>query len=155
MGTVRVGVVGVGHLGSIHASIYRSMPEAELVAVVDSDPARAEKVGRELGVPSLPDHRPLIGKVQAISIGEVAIIAVPCEFFTALGLAIKAQSPFSHTIIASCANGMVGYVATPDDFERRGYGAGSSWIGYRQFPFLPHVGQVLVEDALALLHSLR
>ena len=94
-------------------------------------------------------------EVQAIGIGDVAIVAVPCEFFTALGTTIKAQSPFAHTIIASCANGMIGYVPTPDDFERGGYAAGSAWIGYRQFPFLPHVGQVLVEDALALLRSLR
>jgi len=94
-------------------------------------------------------------ELQAIGIGDVAIVAVPCELFTALGLAIKHGSPFSHTIIASCANGLVGYVPTPDDFRRGGYGAGSAWIGYRQFPFLPHVGQVLVDDALAMLDSLR
>jgi neutral ceramidase len=101
-----------------------------------------------------PDTGSLAVEIQAVAIGNVAIIAVPCELFTALGVKIKAQSPFDHTIVASCANGMIGYVATPDDYERGGYGAARAWIGYRQFPFLSHVGDVLVNDALSLLRSL-
>ena len=101
-----------------------------------------------------PGTDSLAVEIQAIAIGDVAIIAVPCELFTALGGQIKAQAPFDHTIVASCANGMIGYVATPDDFERGGYGAAGAWNGYRQFPFLPHVGDVFVKDALSLLRSL-
>ena len=37
----RVAVAGVGHLGKIHARIWNEQPEAELVAVVYSDAARA------------------------------------------------------------------------------------------------------------------
>ena len=32
---IKVGVIGVGHLGKFHARIYKEMPEVELVGVVD------------------------------------------------------------------------------------------------------------------------
>ena len=45
---LKVGVVGVGHLGKEHARIYRDLPEAELVGISDQDPAKAEKAIRVL-----------------------------------------------------------------------------------------------------------
>lgn len=37
---VRSAIVGMGMIGTTHASILRALPDAELVAVADSDPAR-------------------------------------------------------------------------------------------------------------------
>src|SRR5205809_1793897 len=45
MKKLRVGVVGVGHIGSNHARIYSELPNAELVAILDIDPARADEIG--------------------------------------------------------------------------------------------------------------
>ncbi|HNX69484.1 MAG TPA: Gfo/Idh/MocA family oxidoreductase [Candidatus Omnitrophota bacterium] len=64
---IKVGVVGVGHLGKEHARIYRDLPEAELVGISDQDPAKAEKA-KELGTVYYKDPRELIGKVEAVSI---------------------------------------------------------------------------------------
>ena len=47
MSVLRVGVVGVGHLGYHHARNYAALPEAELVGVVDADADRASKVAGE------------------------------------------------------------------------------------------------------------
>jgi predicted dehydrogenase len=44
MKKLRVGVVGVGHIGSNHARIYAELPPAEFVAVFDIDPGRAAEV---------------------------------------------------------------------------------------------------------------
>src|SRR4026208_1273891 len=44
MKKLRVGVVGVGHIGSNHARIYAELPHAEFVAVFDIDPGRAAEV---------------------------------------------------------------------------------------------------------------
>ncbi|MDR0310133.1 MAG: Gfo/Idh/MocA family oxidoreductase, partial [Acidobacteriota bacterium] len=38
MDKIRVGVIGVGALGQHHARVYASLPEAELVGVVDALP---------------------------------------------------------------------------------------------------------------------
>src|SRR5947209_10691945 len=44
MKKLRVGVVGVGHIGSNHARIYAELPHAEFVAVFDIDPGRAAEI---------------------------------------------------------------------------------------------------------------
>ncbi|HEY1893318.1 MAG TPA: Gfo/Idh/MocA family oxidoreductase, partial [Chthoniobacterales bacterium] len=44
MKKLRVGVVGVGYIGSNHARIYAELPHAEFVAVFDIDPARAAEI---------------------------------------------------------------------------------------------------------------
>jgi predicted dehydrogenase len=46
---VRFGVIGTGLWGEVHAEIYSSHPFAELAAVCDRDPERAEEIGRRYG----------------------------------------------------------------------------------------------------------
>ncbi|MFW6065817.1 MAG: Gfo/Idh/MocA family protein, partial [Planctomycetota bacterium] len=40
--TVRVGVVGLGMMGRTHLTAYRDIPQADVVALCDSDPDRRE-----------------------------------------------------------------------------------------------------------------
>ena len=49
MKKLRVGVVGVGHIGSNHARLYAEMPAAEFAAVYDVDPVRAASIGKKYG----------------------------------------------------------------------------------------------------------
>lgn len=64
---IKVGVVGVGHLGKEHCRLYRELPQAELAGICDQDKTKKEKAD-ELGCPFLTDYRQLIGKVEAVSI---------------------------------------------------------------------------------------
>ena len=68
MDKIRVGVIGTGHLGSIHAKIYKEIPNCSLVAVCDTDKKRLETVSKELGVPGYLNHLELFDKVDAVSI---------------------------------------------------------------------------------------
>ena len=52
MGNIRVGVVGVGHLGMHHARIYNEIMGAELVGVADIDKERAGMIGDRFCVPA-------------------------------------------------------------------------------------------------------
>jgi predicted dehydrogenase len=70
---LRVGVIGVGHLGEYHVQKYKAMPRVELVGIVDTNPQRAEEMGRRYGTAVFPDHRRLLGRVDAVS------LAVPTE----------------------------------------------------------------------------
>lgn len=65
---VRVGVAGVGYLGRIHARIYASMPDVELVGVADVNEAAAREVAAQHGCAAYSDARELVGKVDAVSI---------------------------------------------------------------------------------------
>ncbi|MEY2536705.1 MAG: hypothetical protein QOG67_445 [Verrucomicrobiota bacterium] len=50
MKNLRVGVVGVGHIGSNHARLYAEIPAGEFTAVYDIDAGRAGAVSRKYGV---------------------------------------------------------------------------------------------------------
>ena len=69
----KVGVVGVGHLGRLHASKLASMPDVELVAVVDTDLDRANQVAGDLGIRAFRDHKQLTGQIDA------AVVATPAK----------------------------------------------------------------------------
>ena len=65
---LRVAVVGVGHLGRIHARIYAENPAAELVGVVDADGGRAEALAGELDCRAFADAGDLPEDLDAVSV---------------------------------------------------------------------------------------
>ncbi|MGC4080709.1 MAG: Gfo/Idh/MocA family oxidoreductase [Vicinamibacterales bacterium] len=77
---MRVAVIGVGHLGKHHARILGAMPGVELVAVVDTNQARAEEIAAANQTRALVRPLSLLGKVDAVT------IAAPTEQHLALAL---------------------------------------------------------------------
>ena len=67
---MRVGVVGVGHLGQHHARVYTELLDARLVGVADSDLDRAKTIGDHLGVAAYGSIDELINyqRPEALSI---------------------------------------------------------------------------------------
>ncbi|MCJ8006464.1 Gfo/Idh/MocA family protein [Lederbergia wuyishanensis] len=47
--TLKVGIVGVGNIGSIHASVYKDNPETEIVAVCDIVKEKADAAAAKFG----------------------------------------------------------------------------------------------------------
>jgi predicted dehydrogenase len=68
MNKLRVGVVGVGHIGSNHARVYTEIPSAEFAAIYDVDPARANAIAKKFDVPVAKSLDEFIGMVDAASI---------------------------------------------------------------------------------------
>ena len=69
MKKVRIGVVGLGRLGSFHAQIYSKLKNVELVSLCDSDKKKAKSFGRALKKPWCTDYRELFKQnLQAVSI---------------------------------------------------------------------------------------
>jgi len=64
---LRVGVIGVGHLGKEHARIYSTLPFTQLIGLADIDPSKEVKA-QELDTQFFMDYRSLIQKVDAVSI---------------------------------------------------------------------------------------
>ncbi len=65
---IKVGVVGVGYLGKLHARIYSESEAVQLVGVADTDKGRAEEIARQTGSKPFVDYSELFGKVNAVSI---------------------------------------------------------------------------------------
>jgi neutral ceramidase len=60
-------------------------------------------------------------KVQVLTVSELAVVAIPCEVFTDIGLGVKRRSPFKPTFVVSLANGYNGYLPTPAHHALGGY----------------------------------
>ncbi|MDC0934656.1 Gfo/Idh/MocA family oxidoreductase [Pirellulales bacterium] len=78
MSRVRLAVVGVGHLGSIHARLAANLPNVELVAVVDPNPTLRSRSAKETGAAPAEDFRGLIGEIDA------AVVATPTSTHAAV-----------------------------------------------------------------------
>ncbi len=60
-------------------------------------------------------------KLQAMRVGGLGIVGIPCEVFTEIGLEIKRRSPVQPTFVVSLANGYNGYLPTPQQHRWGGY----------------------------------
>lgn len=77
---VKVGVIGVGHLGKQHARLYRETDGVELVGVADIIQSRAEEIAGLYRTAAFVDYRDLFGKVDAVS------LAVPTTDHARIGV---------------------------------------------------------------------
>ena len=68
MQKIKCGVVGVGYLGNFHAQKYSNLPNADLVAICDTNEARAKEIANSHNTSFFTDYNDLIGKVDAVSI---------------------------------------------------------------------------------------
>lgn len=69
-GKLRVGVIGVGTFGSLHAQVYRQAEGCELVAVSDVNEERLQQARTTLGVDGYADYHALLERddIDAVSI---------------------------------------------------------------------------------------
>src|SRR3990172_9013706 len=98
MNKIRIGVIGVGHLGAYHLQKYQKLSLAEIFGVSDVLEERAQKAGSLYGCRAFTDHRELIGNVDAVS------IAVPtashyhvARDFLASGIDVLLEKPIATT----------------------------------------------------------
>jgi len=98
---LRAAVIGVGYLGRFHAQKYASLPDVELVGVVDAHPETAQRVAKELGVGAFTDYRELLdgGQVDLVSVASTTethhAVARDC---LAAGVHVLAEKPITVTV---------------------------------------------------------
>lgn len=68
MNELKVGVVGVGHLGKLHAKLYTQVEKAKLVGVFDLDSKKSEAVAKEFECKKYDSIEALFKDVDAINI---------------------------------------------------------------------------------------
>jgi predicted dehydrogenase len=68
MDPLNVGVIGVGHLGSLHAKMYAQISSVKLAGVYDVDSQRTQKLAAEFGVKAFSTLDDLLSQVDAVSI---------------------------------------------------------------------------------------
>lgn len=68
MSKLRVGVVGVGHIGKNHARLYAELGSAEFSAIYDTDAAKTAELGGEFGVAVATSLEDFAQRVDAASV---------------------------------------------------------------------------------------
>jgi len=119
---LRVGVIGVGIMGSNHARVFADLPGVRLVGVVDPDPKRRERVANAVGCRTFSNIDGLLADgVDAVTVAAPTHlhqdIALTC---IERGLHVMVEKPIASTveegrsIIAAARNAgvtlMVGHV---------------------------------------------
>ena len=99
MGKLKIAVIGVGHLGSIHAKIYKENPNCELVGVCDTNPERLNQVCANLKVTGYTDYKELFNKTDAVSIAVPTALhhKLAAQFLKA-GVHTLVEKPFTLTL---------------------------------------------------------
>ncbi|MGC2714472.1 MAG: Gfo/Idh/MocA family oxidoreductase, partial [Pseudolabrys sp.] len=97
---LRVGVVGVGVMGSNHARVFAGLPGTELVGVADPDRKQAEFVARTLGCVAVADVEELLDRdIDAITIAapthlhrDIALLCI------ARGVHVMVEKPIASSV---------------------------------------------------------
>ncbi len=99
MEKVRIGVVGIGHLGQFHLQKYAKLENCEIVGASDVLEERAVNAAALHGCQAMTDYRKMIGSVDAVS------IAVPTQChhavakaFLEAGVHVLLEKPIAETI---------------------------------------------------------
>ena len=82
MKSLRLAVIGAGHLGRIHARLAAQVEGVRVVAVVDVDRAAREEVAAVCGAAPLANVKELTG------VADAAVVAVPTRFHHGVALAL-------------------------------------------------------------------
>jgi predicted dehydrogenase len=99
MSRLRVGVVGVGHLGKEHARILAGLPDVDLVGVADTNPEQARLVAERCGTRHFDQYESLLDQVDAVSVVVPTIHhhAVASQFL-GRGVPVLVEKPITRTV---------------------------------------------------------
>jgi len=97
---LRVGVIGVGVMGSNHARVFAGLPGTELVGIADPDAKQAEFVANTLGCSAVGDVDGLIALgIDAVTVAAPTHlhrdIAIAC---IARGVHVMVEKPIASTV---------------------------------------------------------
>jgi hypothetical protein len=70
-------------------------------------------------------------RINAVRIGELALITFAAETFTEIGMRLKAASPARHTLFASLTDGCISYLHTEESHPQGGYEVDIAPFPYR------------------------
>jgi hypothetical protein len=94
-------------------------------------------------------------RVNALRLGELALVTFAAETFTEIGLQVKTNSPARRTLFASVSDGCISYLHTAEAHPEGGYEVDLAPLAYR-YPGRLQAGceQIATQTALRLLETL-
>ncbi len=99
MNPLRTAVIGAGYLGCFHAEKYASLPQSNLIAVVDPRPEVRDALAMQLGVRAVAHHEEILSEVDAVSV----VTTTPHHYAIArdclqAGVHVLVEKPITETV---------------------------------------------------------
>lgn len=135
-------------LGEEVVHVFRDINKVSPGGKISTSLTTLELPGKPKGeVKVNKDSPPAELNITAAKVGDVAFVGIGCEVLTEIGMAIKSASPYKHTFVITHCNGAAGYLVPENLHIEGGYEVRSS-------PFGPHAADMVVKEAVKMLHGL-
>ena len=96
---LRVGVVGVGHLGKFHAEKYHKNKDCFLYCVSDTSPERGNDIAVKYNCIYHADYKSMLGMVDAVSVAVPTTLHFEItDFFLSHGIHVLVEKPITDDI---------------------------------------------------------
>lgn len=94
-------------------------------------------------------------EIQAMRVGDLALVAYPGEMFVDYQLWVDRESPFPRTMTLGYTNGCIGYVPTASAYPEGGYEVNGAFRYYGTLMIAPDCERLIQEATLDLLKGVR
>ncbi len=96
---LRTAVIGAGKMGAIHAKVYNQLPESDLVAVVDIDPGKAQRLAEKYHCLATTDCAEIMDKVDAVTIATPTVTHLNlAKIFIKNKIAVLIEKPLAANV---------------------------------------------------------
>ena len=92
-------------------------------------------------------------EIQAMRIGDLALVAYPGEMFVDYQLTMDRESPFSRTFTLGYTNGCIGYVPTEDAYPEGGYEVDTAFRYYGTLMITSDCERMVKETTFEMLEG--
>jgi len=99
MKRLRAAVIGIGYLGNFHVQKYLSLPNVDLVALVETDDERRRDIAEKYDAPAYADYREIVDQVDLVSIvvPPARHFEITRDFLNA-GVHVLVEKPVTETV---------------------------------------------------------
>jgi predicted dehydrogenase len=103
MTRLRTAVIGAGKMGGIHAKVYHSLEQSQLVAVADISQDKASALAAKYDCDWVTNPADLIGKVDAVTISAPTVHHLELAgIFLENGVAVLIEKPLAASVSQGC-----------------------------------------------------
>jgi predicted dehydrogenase len=96
---LRTAVIGAGKMGAIHAKVYNQLQESNLVAVVDIDETKAQRLAKKYQCLAVTNCADILDKVDAVTIATPTVTHLTlAKIFIKKQIAVLIEKPLATNV---------------------------------------------------------